>query len=360
MDVQNYFVTLCIRPAEMSGLKELPGATKDRITPLVLLAPWLGTTPLTRALEKFEEAYPARPYFVDVDTYYQINDNINEAKKAWQNIASKPADISTWHELLSSFPNSNPCLLMAEQTLDNVRKQISWARANDRTFCVRMNLAHGIGSEIPPWIKELITELVDEGATDYNIVFEFGWAPDLLILGATVSGYIDELLFDIPPTIPVVVSYTSFPRDFTRYDGIGECIFKNRDLVSQIQKTTNKKIVYGDWGSTRPRKYDRGSMPKNRIDYPSDTSWIIARGQENEISFKEAAKRIVNHEKWSGNLGVWGEQLIAGTADGQAFAIDTIPKMSAARINIHIHRQAFYDQLPPPEALDEKWSDDDL
>jgi len=360
MDVQDYLVTLCIRPAEMSGLKELPGATKDRITPLVLLAPWLGTTPLTRALEKFEESYPARPYYVDVDTYYRLNDNINEAKETWLKLASKPADITTWHDLISRFPNANPCLLMADQNLENVRAQISWARANNRTFCIRMNLADGIGSGIPPWIQELIAALVAEGATDYTIVFDFGWVPDPLIIGATVSGYIESLLFDIPPTIPVVVSYTSFPKDFTPYDGVAECVFKNRDLIGQIQKTTNKKIVYGDWGSTKPRNYDRASTPKTRIDYPSDTSWIIARGQEEEISFRNAAEHIVKNKKWSGHLGIWGEQLIDGTAQGQAFAIDTMPKMYAARINIHIHRQAFYDQLPPPEALDEAWSDDDL
>jgi len=78
------------------------------------------------------------------------------------------------------------------------------------------------------------------------------------------------------------------------------------------------------------------------------------------VPFQVAAKRITDSDYWSGNLGVWGEQLIEGTAAGQAFAIDTMPKMYSARINIHLHRQAFYEDLPPPEALDEEWSDGDL
>lgn len=45
-------------------------------------------------------------------------------------------------------------------------------------------------------------------------------------------------------------------------------------------------------------------------------------------------------------------------AAGQAFAIDSMPKMYSARINIHLHRQAFYGHLPTPQALDEAWSDD--
>lgn len=44
---------------------------------------------------------------------------------------------------------------------------------------------------------------------------------------------------------------------------------------------------------------------------------------------------------------------------GQAFAIDTMPMMYAARINIHLHRQAFYGDLPAHDALDEEWNDDD-
>lgn len=45
MDVQNYSVTLVIRPVELSSLK-VPGCTKDNLTPIVLLAPWLAITPL--------------------------------------------------------------------------------------------------------------------------------------------------------------------------------------------------------------------------------------------------------------------------------------------------------------------------
>ena len=361
MDVQEYLATLGIRPAELSGLKELPGSTKDQITPLVLLAPWLATSPLSRALDKFEESYPSRPYFIDVDTYYQVNDNSNEAKELWKSLAKKPADIDVWWHLLSEYPQANPCILMARQNLEDVYKQINWARENDRTFCLRLNLAEDIGSAIPSWMQTLVTELAEEGANDYAVVFEFGWIRDPLLVLDRVSNYTNKYFSTIPPEIPVAVSCTSFPKDFTNYDGTAECKFTNRDLIAQVQRNTNHpKIIYADWGTTRPRSSGHFSSPKNRIDYPADTTWVIARNNGSQVSFKEAASRIINSPHWSGNLGIWGEQLIEGTAAGQAFTIDSLPKMISARINIHLHRQTFYGRLPSPIALDEEWNDDDL
>ena len=361
MDVQDYLVTLGVRPAELSGLKELPGGTKDRLTPVLLLAPWLATTPLSRALDKFEESYPTRPYFIDVDTYYQINDRMNDAKTLWKHLAKPPACLDAWWELLSQYPNTNPCLLMAQQPIERARDQITWARENSRTFCLRINLAKDIGSGIPEWMPTLVAELTEEGANDYAIVFEFGLVKDPLQVATTVSGYTNSFFSAISPEVPVAVSCTSFPDSFTSFDGTGKCDFTNRALLNQVKQSTNHpRIVYGDWGSTKPRNYGHASPPKKRIDYPADTSWIIARDQIAEVSFQIAAQRILDSRYWGGNLGIWGEQLIERTAAGQAFAIDTMPKMYAARINIHLHRQAFYGDLPLPEALDEEWRDDDF
>lgn len=187
MDIQDYLVTLGVRPAELRGLKELPGGTKDRLRPLLLLAPWLATSPLTRALEKFEDAYPSRPYFVDVDTYYRVNDNRNEAKDLWTRLASKPADVAAWWELLEDFPHANPCLLLADQPVEQVREQIVWARERGRTFCIRMNFSAPSGPGIPPWLPTLMEELATEGANDYAVVFEFGWAVTLFNLRQSLA-----------------------------------------------------------------------------------------------------------------------------------------------------------------------------
>ena len=358
MDVKDYLVTLCIRRAELSGLKELPGSTKDHLTPLVLLAPWMATTPLSKAIDKFEDAYPDRPYFIDVDTYYHPGDNPNDAKVAWTKLAKKPADLVVWHSLILPYPNANPCLLMAETPIESAREQITWARENNRTFCIRMNMAIGAAG-IPTWMPDLIGDLSNEGAVDYAVVFDFGYVKSALDVAAYAIGLITSFFSKVPPEVPIAVCCTSFPSDFTKFDGLEEHGFSNRELLAQIRKATNRpRLVYGDWGSTRPRTYGHANPPKNRIDYPTDGAWVFARDQDGPVSFQTAAKRITKSPKWTGGLGIWGEQLIEGAAAGQPFAINSMPRMYSARINIHLHRQAFFGHLPPPEALDEAWSDD--
>jgi hypothetical protein len=357
MEVTDYLVTLCIRRAELSGLKELPGRTKDRLTPLVLLAPWLATNPLSKAIDKFEDAYPGRPYFVDVDTYYQPGDNNNEAKEAWAELAKRPANVAIWQDLLLPYPNANPCLQMAGSTLESARAQIEWARENNRSFCLRMNMA---GPGIPTWMPSLANELAVEGAVDYAVVFDFGLVESAVEVAPLATGYIRSFFSDTPPEIPIAICCTTFPSDFTVFNGVKEEQFSNRDLLAQVKLATNRtKLVYADWGSTKPRSYGHSSRPKNRIDYPTDSGWLIARDNNEELSFQTAAKQIIAAKgKWTGGLGVWGEQLIEGAAAGQPFAIDSMPKMYSARINIHLHRQAFYGALPQPGELDEVWTDD--
>lgn len=361
MEVHDYVVTLSIRPAELSGLKELPGTTKDHLTPLLLLAPWLATTPLSRALDKFEESFPSRPYFIDVDTYYRVNDKPNEAKALWERLVRKPADLDSWWALLADYPNATPCLLTTTQSIVGARQQISWARENSRNFCIRINLANDAYSGIPDWMPTLVEELAAEGANDYTVVLEFGWVMDPNMIAALAIAYTKSFFSIIPQSVPIVISCTSFPKDFTAYDGTSVVDFTNRELIAQVRRATNHPhIVYGDWGTTKPRSYGHASQPKNRIDYPTENSWIFARDQNNSVDFKTAATRIRSSGQWMGNLGIWGEQLIEATAAGQAFAIDSMPKMYAARINIHLHLQAFYGQLPPPIALDDEWDDDDF
>ena len=358
MDVKNYLVTLGVRPAELSGLKELPGNTKSRLTPLLLLAPWLSTTPLSRSLDKFQEAYPTHPYFVDVDTYYQANHNLNEAKNQWQHLVEPPAKLDTWWQLLANYPNANPCLLTVSQPIERARDQIKWARENSRTFCLRMNLAEDNASDTPRWMPTLVEELATEGANDYIVVLEFGWVENPLSCAERAIDFIKKFFSEVSEKIPIVVSCTSFPKNFTLFEDIGERKFTNRDLVAKVQQQTNLRVIYGDWGSTKPRSYDHASQPKNRIDYPTDNSWIFARDRGQSVDFDKAARRITGSQHWSGNLGIWGEKLIRETAERPAFAIESMQKMYAARINIHLHRQAFYEQSPLPEALDEEWSDD--
>lgn len=365
MDITSYLATLSTRSAEVRGLKELPDKTKSNLTPLALLAPWPKAKELSLALDKMDEAYPLHQYFIDVDRYYDLNDGkMNEAKELWRYLNEKPAKLDIWWDLLSKRKNACPCLLMDGQTIESVLRQIMWARANNRMFCLKLNYARDTRVDIPTWVPDLVDKLADEGAVDYIVVLEYGWVNDPLTLTAEVIGRINGLFSKTPKTVPIAVSCTSFPQSFKDYKGMRECGFENRKLISEIRRQTNHpRIIYADWGSTRPRleKFDFFKPPNKRIDYPADDLWVIARGENKDVSFSEVAERVISDDNvhWSDNLGIWGERLIKGTV-GSTPEIKSLQRMSAARINIHLHRQAFYGNLPEPEELEEEWSDEDV
>ena len=137
-------------------------------------------------------------------------------------MAKRPANLDVWQSLLLPYPNANPCLLMAGSSLENARAQIKWARENDRTFCLRMNMASGVGPGIPTWMPSLVAELSAEGAVDYAVVFDFGLVDRALDVAPLAAGYITSFFNGIPPEIPVAVCCTTFPSDFTVFDGIEE------------------------------------------------------------------------------------------------------------------------------------------
>jgi len=50
--------------------------------------------------------------------------------------------------------------------------------------------------------------------------------------------------------------------------------------------------------------------------------------------------------------------MIAETAVSQHLGIDTLQKNVSVRVNLHLHRQAFYGtDLPPMEDLEDDWED---
>lgn len=358
----NYIVTLGIRPAEMSGLQELPGKTKDRLTPLFLLAPWMGTEPLHRALGRAQKAYPGRPYFVDIDRYYNIKENPNISGKQWNEIRHEVSGLDIWWSILKKYPNAYPCLLMERSSIDDALLQIRRARENNRQFCIKIDLDTEDIPGIMPWTETLLEYLANEGASDYILLFEFAWVPQNFQIPKHRLDQIERLIRCTLSSIPTAISFTSFPKEFSDFVHIGEFKFNNRDILNQVkQRTNHPNFIYADWATTRPRSDAKGGRPpRNRIDYPTDDSWVIARDQQGDMTFPEGARRILESDYWTQKMGIWGAQQIEQAASGVDSAIHSNHKMRAVRINIHLHRQAFFGQLPGPEYLDEEWDDDSI
>lgn len=69
------------------------------------------------------------------------------------------------------------------------------------------------------------------------------------------------------------------------------------------------------------------------------------------------ASLLIASDVWDADLRVWGTQMIERTALGDRDAITSPARSTAARINIHLHRQIFFDDPAQGYDTDEEWTD---
>lgn len=350
---RSYFATLAIRPSEMNGLEYLPGPAKDRLVPVVLLAPWANSRTLEQAMHRFERAFPGRPYILDVDRDYNPTNPGHAAQQKLLSLANSDNSFKNWSDFWSNFSSAVPTLWMAGQNRESINGQIDRIQQSGREFCARFEL-----SRMPQNFDEIVSMLRERGTADFSIILEGGLVSDALTLLARMRGIVDGPLAELDGRVPVVLSCTTMRKDFTSISGVHRDMFSNRALVNKVRERSNRTtIIYGDWGSTKPREDSMGRTPLPRVDYPLSDAWLFARNKTAEWTFSDAANEIVRQGDWDGNLGIWGEQMILATANNDEFAIDSPPKNVAARVNIHLYRQANQGVPPQGGVPDEPWVD---
>lgn len=350
---KNYFATLAIRASEMNGLEYLPGSSKDVLVPVVLLAPWVASRTLEQAIERFERAYPSRPYILDIDRDYFPTNPQHGAQARWLSLRNPANNFRNWNLFWQGFSQIIPCLQLEGQASADIRAQVEMIQAADREFCYRIDLSRRSHD-----ISLVTSALVECGTADFSVIVEGGWTNDAMTLASIFSGLINGPLARLDGRVPIIISCTSMRREFTSIDGIASDQFTNRELVGKIRSNTNRQqIIYGDWGSTKPRDNTMGRTPLPRIDYPCDQKWLLARSRSRDWSYAQAALAVTSTDDWDGNLGIWGEDLIRATANNDEFAINSPAKNVAARVNIHLHRQAHFGDNIHGIILDEPWID---
>lgn len=341
----------------MNGLEFLPGATKERITPCILLAPWANSSTLQKAIDRVERSLRNQHYFLDIDRDYEFTNLESLPQQELQALLNPNNAFENWCRFVQEYEWIWPCVQTRGQTEADIRTQIERFQEAGRSYCIRIFM-----DRIPRNISEVVAAFAAAGTADYAVVLEGGWTQDPLSLAALFDGAIGGHLQTIDAKVPIVLSCTSMPKLFTDFDGgITRVPFSNRQLLEQIKRRRSNRaqILYGDWGSTRPREPGGFSnRPLDRVDYPIDNAWDISRNKEENWDFQKAAEAILASDGWNGSLKIWGEEMIQNTAISPALGIDTPQKNVAARVNIHLHRQAFYGNENLDRInLDEDWQD---
>lgn len=357
LENKTYVPTLAIRASEMNGLEFLPAATKEKITPCILLAPWANALTLDKAIQRVEKCLRNQNYILDIDRDYEFTNLESPPQKELLALLDPSDAFANWCRFVAEHEWVWPCIQTRGQSEAAIRTQIRRFQEAGRAYSMRIFM-----HRMPDNITEVVSAFAAFGVADYAIILEGGWTRDPLTLAVWFDGMIGGILQAIDATVPIVLSCTSMPKLFTDFDGgITQVPFNNRMLIDQIrQRRSNRsRIMYGDWGSTRPREQSGfASRPLDRVDYPIRNAWDIARNKTQNWDFRRSAQAIVGSADWDGNLGIWGEEQILNTTISPALGIDTPQKNVAARVNIHLHRQAFYDagNLSGMN-LDEDWED---
>ena len=354
--ILSYTPTLAVRASEMNGLEFLPGATKDKLTPCFLLAPWANSNSLDRTIDRIERAYPNRRYILDVDRDYQLTNLESRPQMQLARLMDSADSFRNWIEFVQEHDQIWPCIQSRGLTQSEIRRQIEAFQDIGRPYCMRISR-----ERFPSNLEQIISAFAERGEADFIIILEGGWTRDPLSLAAWFSGIISDSLGAIDASVPTVISCTSIPKMFTEFRGVTPVLFNNRELVERVGSQSNRaRVIYGDWGSTRPRE-DNGyaNRPWYRIDYPVDDAWYVARDRIDAWDFGRAAEAIVSRSTiWDGTLGIWGEEMIQRTTINSELGINTPQKNVAARVNIHLHRQAFAGhRMPMASDFEEDWQD---
>lgn len=347
---KNYVPILSLRPSEMNALEYLPDLAKDHITPVILLAPWVNSKTLNQAIERVQRAFPGRPFILDIDRNYEIpsQSNINDAKQDWLDLSQADGDCKIWYDFCDNFMNVVPCL----RVYGDIDQQLKNIQTIGKEFSVR--LTPDI-YQLPNKMNALVSSL-KQVDIPYSIIIDGEWIDDPLSLAGLHERVVRVYINQLGDNLTIVSSCTSMLKNFQDISGIKEFPFSNHNLVEQVARATNRKIIYSDWGSTRPREPARPlKQPLPRIDYPTTSnSWLIAR--ESDWTYKDAAKQIVSSVNWDSNIDLWGMGLIKATADGRK-GIDNPRANTAARINIHLYRQSMLGIQKDSFVTDAPWMD---
>ena len=345
-----YLPILSLRPAEMRALEELPNLTKERLLPIVHLRPWVGSHRLENALGRIESAYGDRPVVIAMGEAEPPNERPVHSQLA--SLRSYAGGFDEWCGFFEGNENYIPAIQFSPSVVDE-ESQIKRLHELGRGLVVIIEkFAFSAISIIARRVAER-----SQGGVDVCFILDFGIAGrDHLEVAARAAAYIDTIRGFAPESF-VALSASSFPDSFV---GLPDQPIYERRLFDSLPH--RDRLIYSDRGSARiERQSGGGGLPAPRIDYPLLSEWKFYRSDDGTTGFdgyQEQAQSLLATAPlgiWDPDLRVWGTQMIERPAAGDTSAIGSPQKATAARINLHLQRQAFHDSPDEAGDTDEDW-----
>ncbi len=341
-----YCPILHARVAEVKALLQLSSETKDRLFPTIVWRPWPNARALGRTADKVSIAFPQRSFALDLDQTKR-GASATPAGREFDRLFDPEDGYANYYDFLEAVAGAVPVLRPPPIQL---ARQLERIERLDRGVVVRIEF--GAASEMIDAARAL-----SENSPDVAVFVDAGWSRDLLGRELWASSIIQSIT-EVRPEIEIVVSGSSFPDTFSGVRGRGRIPVVERTLHTNLVRRHNAAtLIYGDWGSTRPPVATAGPMRNiPRIDLPFQAEWVCWR-QEADEGYPELAQRLVNDADWPAELAIWGTYLISCTAERLPGGIRSPGTAAAARINIHLHRQAYVGEAQIPGDPEEIYVD---
>ena len=349
LDAIRYLPTIRSRQAELNGYHRLRDATKDQVHPMVALGKLGRLDDAPRVLAAINDK--VGPCFLDLNTtpYQTCGD--------WEHYCNPEGNYQAWRELAAEHPGIMPVALLRES-------------ATERPFVRQVILIerdHGvvvIRSRRPladlPALQSALSAVDD--VNNVLVVLDFGYVRGALEARETEARRVISSLRTVAPATRVVVMGSSFPRAVSAYgDQAGTLDIIERDLHLRIGG--DEVAIYGDHASIYPEPFEP-SMGRfvPRVDYCLDYSWLYRRRREDDGGYVACARQVVESPDWEPEFAnkAWGAEIIRITAATGAVqkGFGSPANWIAARVNMHIERQAELAAVGPGGVIEEDLIDD--
>ena len=104
-----YFPTLCVRRAEMKAMEHLPVSEKEKMLPIVLLAPWLNSIKFENTFAHIAKSIGDTPIIVDLDRDYRSASDL-ESRRYFKKLLFGDRAAQEWISLIKQHDNYVPII----------------------------------------------------------------------------------------------------------------------------------------------------------------------------------------------------------------------------------------------------------
>lgn len=338
LEGRSYVPLLHLRLAEVRALAELPTAVKNQTFPIIRVRPWLTARSLDRSFEKISESFGGRFFGFDLDPERNLVNRDSPSYREFCLLFNADDAFRSYYDRCALVPFAVPVFRSAHGTIREMERQIERAIDIGRGLILRVDL-------LAPFDVSGVISACDRLGLDNRVtILDAGWDPKDLLARAAVSANLAQQLVDIDPDAEIVIAGGSFPRAFSNLGEHFRLEAAERPLFNEVRRQLNAgRITFGDWASTRPPSDPVPMLNIPRIDVANRTSWECWRGTQ-DTTYRELANQAVQDLAIESVPDLWGEYMLVTTASGLEPSIKSAVTAAAVRINLHMVRQATYDQ----------------